>query len=85
MFFAFGGGMRSNQVPDLRSLFWASQSSVIALDWKSGRLVDRENMRFLARLKAARNELRNCPQHIHGWVAQQTDEPAMKIDADEGE
>lgn len=71
--FVFRGRIRSNQLVDLQSLLLRSQSSVIALDLRNVRLVDRETVRFLASLKSDGIELTNGPQYIREWVAQETD------------
>ena len=86
--FVFSGRIRSHQLPDLRSLLLNSQSSVIALDLRNVRLVDRETVRFLASLTSDGIELRNCPEYIREWVAQEADglpPAAITKDADEGE
>lgn len=86
--FVFSGRIRSHQLPDLRSLLLNSQSSVIALDLRNVRLVDRETVRFLASLTLDRIELRNCPEYIREWVAQETDglpSAAITRGAGEGE
>jgi hypothetical protein len=44
--FVFSGRIRSNQLADLQSLLLSSESSVIALDLRNVRLVDRETVRF---------------------------------------
>lgn len=55
----FSGRIRSNQLADLQSLLLNSQPSVIALDLRNVRLIDRETVRFLASLKSEGIELRN--------------------------
>ena len=72
--FVFSGRIRSNQLADLQSLLLSSQSSVIALDLRNVKLVDRATVRFLSRLRSDGIELRNCPQYIRDWVAQEADE-----------
>lgn len=82
----FSGRIRSNQLADLQSLLLNSQPSVIALDLRNVRLIDRETVRFLASLKSEGIELRNCPQYIRDWVAQeQMARGVNKNRLDEGE
>ena len=75
--FTFSGRIRSNPLPDIEALLLHSELSVIALDLTNVRLVDRETVRFLANLKVGGIELRNSPEYIREWVAQEASDISL--------
>ncbi len=67
--FALSGRIRGEDVKVLEQLMDAGPNSHnIVLDLGEIRLVDRDAVKFLARLESQGTRLENCPLYIREWI-----------------
>ena len=66
--FALSGEMDSGHVAKLEALMAAESNRVVSLDLGEVTLVNRDAMKFLARVEAAGAVLVNCPEYVRSWI-----------------
>lgn len=65
------GRIQASQLQELESLLKSDSDHNVALDLKDVKLVDRDAVRFLARIEAEGANLRNCSAFIRQWISQE--------------
>ena len=68
------GRIQAEQVPELEALWTSATDHNLLLDLKDVKLVDRDAVRFLARIEAEGAKLRNCSAFIRQWISQERNE-----------
>jgi hypothetical protein len=67
--FSLSGRIETQEVAELERLFGLEAvGQDIALDLREVTLLDRDAVKFLARCKAERIKLDNCPAYIREWI-----------------
>ena len=66
--FFLSGEMDSDHVVELEALMAAESDRLVSLDLAEVTLVNREAMKFLARVEAAGAVLVNCPEYVRSWI-----------------
>lgn len=70
--FRLAGRIRGDQIPALREFLRSeAPDHNFVLDLKEVRLVDRDAVRFLARIEAEGTRLRDCSAFIREWILQE--------------
>ena len=67
--FSLSGELDDEHAAGVRTLLAAETESPILLDLKDVTLVDREAVRFLARMEASGVRIVNCPEYVRTWIA----------------
>ena len=62
------GEMDSDHVGELEALMAADSNRLVSLDLADVTLVNRDAMKFLARVEAAGAVLVNCPEYVRSWI-----------------
>lgn len=65
------GRIQASQLQELEALLKSDTDHKIALDLKDVKLVDRDAVRFLARIETDGAQLRNCSAFIRQWISQE--------------
>jgi len=60
--------MDSDHVGELEALMAADSNRLVSLDLADVTLVNRDAMKFLARVEAAGAVLVNCPEYVRSWI-----------------
>jgi len=60
--------MDSDHVGELEALMAADSNRLVSLDLADATLVNRDAMKFLARVEAAGAVLVNCPEYVRSWI-----------------
>lgn len=82
--FALSGRIQTDQVPELSALLQPeSRDHRLLVDLKEVRLVDRDAVRFLARLESQGARLRNCSAFIRQWILQERNGGATRRQNDQ--
>jgi len=68
MTFLLSGEMDSDHVGELEALMAADSNRLVSLDLADVTLVNRDAMKFLARVEAAGAVLVNCPEYVRSWI-----------------
>lgn len=69
------GRIQSDQLPELQAVFgYHLAGRNLMLDLTDVKLVDREAVRFLARIETEGAKLRNCSSFIRQWISQERNE-----------
>jgi anti-anti-sigma regulatory factor len=71
MVVTLSGRIQANHLEELESLLRSDSNHNVALDLKDVKLVDRDAVRFLARIEAEGAKLRNCSAFIRQWISQE--------------
>ena len=66
--FFLSGEMDSDHVGELEALMAADSNRLVSLDLADVTLVNRDAMKFLARVEAAGAVLVNCPEYVRSWI-----------------
>lgn len=66
--FCLSGEMDSDHVGELEALMAADSNRLVSLDLADVTLVNRDAMKFLARVEAAGAVLVNCPEYVRSWI-----------------
>ena len=66
--FVLSGEMDSDHVGELEALMAADSNRLVSLDLADVTLVNRDAMKFLARVEAAGAVLVNCPEYVRSWI-----------------
>jgi anti-anti-sigma regulatory factor len=67
--FVLSGVLDTEHAERLQELLATAADGRIVLDLKDVTLVDRDAVRFLARVEMAGTEIVNCPEYVRSWIA----------------
>ncbi len=68
--FTLSGRIQADHLPELEALLKsASTERKFVLDLQDVKLVDRDVVRFLARIELTRATLKNCPAFVREWIS----------------
>ena len=67
--FVLSGVLDTEHAARLQELLATAADGRIVLDLKDVTLVDRDAVRFLARVEMAGTEIVNCPEYVRSWIA----------------
>ena len=71
--FVLSGVLDIEHVARLQELLATVSGDRVVLDLKEITLVDRDAVRFLARVETAGAEIVNCPEYVRRWIAAEND------------
>jgi len=71
--FVLSGVLDIEHAARLQELLATASGDRIVLDLKDITLVDRDAVRFLARVEMAGAEIVNCPEYVRRWIAVEHD------------
>jgi len=66
--FVLSGEVDSDHVGELEALMAADSNRLVSLDLADVTLVNRDAMKFLARVEASGAVLVNCPEYVRSWI-----------------
>ena len=67
--FALSGVLDIEHAARLQELLATASGDRIVLDLNDVTLVDRDAVRFLARVETASTKIVNCPEYVRRWIA----------------
>ena len=67
--FVLSGVLDNEHAARLQELLPTASGDRIVLDLKDITLVDRDAVRFLARVEMAGTKIVNCPEYVRRWIA----------------
>ncbi|HSF14568.1 MAG TPA: STAS domain-containing protein [Vicinamibacteria bacterium] len=67
--FSLSGAMDSDHAADLEALLAEEAERPVHLDLAEVTLVDRDAVKFLARVEEEGAVLVNCPEYVRSWIA----------------
>ena len=71
--FTLSGRIQADQLPDLEALLKSARPEYkVVLDLQQVKLVDRDAVRFLARIEQTSARLRNCSAFIRQWISHES-------------
>ena len=71
--FILSGVLDTELAARLQELLATAADGRVVLDLKDVTLVDRDAVRFLARVEMAGTEIVNCPEYVRSWITAEND------------
>ena len=73
---ALSGDLDESYAVELQSLLATEREHQVVLDLADVTLVDRDAVRFLARIEAEGVVLENCPEYVRSWIVDEQSPPS---------
>jgi anti-anti-sigma regulatory factor len=71
---ALSGRIQAEDLPELKRVV-ESYSKPLVLDLTGVKLIDRDAVRFLAKLETDKATITNCPRYIREWIVRERAQP----------
>ena len=71
---ALSGRIQAEDLPELKRVV-ESYSKPVVLDLTGVKLIDRDAVRFLAKLETGNATITNCPRYIREWILRERAQP----------